>query len=120
VDAKEGGICVYVSGEMDFPCAFVTPNKSLLDQTAAALGITSTGSALLADAKLLEHVRLHLNAAAGPSLNLKVEALAAVVLVEEPWTPENGCLTAANKLNRQAVQKRCTSHIKQWEASSCK
>jgi long-chain acyl-CoA synthetase len=32
-----------------------------------------------------------------------LERLAAVSLLTDPWTPENGCLTAANKLQRRAV-----------------
>ena len=32
-----------------------------------------------------------------------LEKLVAVSLLASPWTPENGCLTAANKLQRRAV-----------------
>ena len=32
-----------------------------------------------------------------------LEKLIAVAFCATPWTPENGCLTAANKLQRRAV-----------------
>ena len=32
-----------------------------------------------------------------------LEKLVGVALLHSPWTPENGCLTAANKLQRRAV-----------------
>lgn len=32
-----------------------------------------------------------------------LEKIIAVSLLNSPWTPENGCLTAANKLQRRAV-----------------
>ena len=32
-----------------------------------------------------------------------LEKLQGVALLTSPWTPENGCLTAANKLQRRAV-----------------
>lgn len=32
-----------------------------------------------------------------------LEKLVAIAYLTEPWTPENGCLTAANKLQRRAV-----------------
>ena len=32
-----------------------------------------------------------------------LEKLKGVVFLTDPWTPENGCLTAANKLQRRTV-----------------
>jgi long-chain acyl-CoA synthetase len=32
-----------------------------------------------------------------------LEKLVGIAFLTEPWTPENGCLTAANKLQRRAV-----------------
>ena len=32
-----------------------------------------------------------------------LEKIVAVCLLADPWTPENGCLTAANKLQRRQV-----------------
>merc|ERR1712232_1076126 len=35
-----------------------------------------------------------------------LEKLVAVAFLTEPWTPENGCLTAANKLQRREVIRK--------------
>jgi long-chain acyl-CoA synthetase len=40
------------------------------------------------------------------------ETLQAIILDEGPWTSDNGCLTAAQKLNRHAVKKKYESEIK--------
>jgi long-chain acyl-CoA synthetase len=32
-----------------------------------------------------------------------IEKVSGIVMLDSPWTPENGCLTAANKLQRRAV-----------------
>ena len=44
---------------------------------------------------------LHKEAAKAKLTN--IEKLKAVAFLSEPWTPENGCLTAANKLQRREV-----------------
>ncbi len=41
-----------------------------------------------------------------------VEILQGVVLDDGPWTSENGCLTAAQKLNRHFVLKKYSKEIK--------
>ena len=56
----------------------------------------------LNDAVLTDMVKLHKEAGLGR--NEKLVAIAFVV--DSPWTPENGCLTAANKLQRRAVKEK--------------
>jgi long-subunit acyl-CoA synthetase (AMP-forming) len=34
------------------------------------------------------------------------EVPAAIALVDDPWTPENDCTTAAMKLKRQVITKK--------------
>ena len=41
-----------------------------------------------------------------------LEKLTGAALLDEPWTPENGCLTAANKLQRRMV---VATHAKEFE-----
>jgi long-subunit acyl-CoA synthetase (AMP-forming) len=36
----------------------------------------------------------------------KVEHISRVILDPEPWTPENGLVTATAKLNRQELEKK--------------
>ncbi len=41
-----------------------------------------------------------------------LEKIVAVAFIVDPWTPDNGCLTAANKLQRRAV---IAMHQKEFE-----
>ncbi len=45
------------------------------------------------------------------------EVLQAIVLDHEPWTSDNGMLTAAQKLNRNAVLKKYDTQIKVGEVA---
>merc|ERR1719162_2145147 len=82
VDAVNGGICCYGDGDTDRPVAFLQlkDEKKLYD-------------AVLADMKL--------EAEKGKLSHL--ERLVGLSFLTTPWTPENGCLTAANKLQRRVV-----------------
>lgn len=42
-----------------------------------------------------------------------LEKLVAVSLLNSPWTPENGCLTAANKLQRRAVVEQFSTKFEE-------
>lgn len=103
VDAIAGGICCYADGDMDRPIALVQ-----LSQQAAMMWANESGlrgewkeikeSKELYDAIMVDFFKEHKK---GGLSNL--EKLSGVVLLNQPWTPENGCLTAANKLQRRAV-----------------
>jgi long-chain acyl-CoA synthetase len=41
----------------------------------------------------------------------KVERIGRVILDPEPWTPENGLVTATAKLNRQELEKKFESQL---------
>jgi long-chain acyl-CoA synthetase len=46
-----------------------------------------------------------------------LERLAAVALVAgDRWTEQNGCLTAAGKLQRRAVHRRCSEALRAVKA----
>ena len=45
-----------------------------------------------------------------------LEKLVAVSLLNSPWTPENGCLTAANKLQRRAVVEQFSKEYEEVKA----
>lgn len=106
VDAKNGGCCCYGDGDMDRPIAVIQINLATVKSWMKENGITDsiekvTKSKALYDAVLADMVKEHKNA--GLARN---EKLVAIGLVIDPWTPENGCLTAANKLQRRAVKEK--------------
>lgn len=113
VDAVAGGICVYGDGDMDRPVALLQLNATTAKKWAKDNGISSDDMEQLKDSKELkaavvadmkkEHAKSDLS---------HLEKLVAVSLLTEPWTPENGCLTAANKLQRRTV---ITAHDKEFQ-----
>ena len=103
VDAIAGGICCYGDGDMDRPIALMQlsePNtmawakeNNVSGDFAAVKESKEFYNAVMADMKN-EHKKGGLS---------NIEKLVALCFLTDPWTPENGCLTAANKLQRRVV-----------------
>lgn len=104
VDAVAGGICCYGDGDMDRPIALMQLNPVVVMNWAKENNIAGDFNSLkdskeLYDAVMNDMVSEFKNAGLGRN-----EKLVAIALIaNDPWTPENGCLTAANKLQRRAV-----------------
>jgi long-chain acyl-CoA synthetase len=103
VDAINGGICCYGDGDMDRPVAILQLNEAFTMKWAKDRGIpgdfeTIKNSKELHDAIMKDMLEQH----AKSSLS-HLEKLQGVAVLTSPWTPENGCLTAANKLQRRVV-----------------
>lgn len=63
------------------------------------------------DDKVRDAVLKNLNAV-GKKAGLKpLEQLSSVVLTDEEWTPQNGLLTAAQKLNRKKIAQTYKQEI---------
>jgi long-chain acyl-CoA synthetase len=106
VDAATGGVCCYGDGDMDRPVAVIQLNANTVKNWMKQNGITDdiskvNESKALYDAVLADMVKLHKEAGLGRN-----EKLVAIAFLSDPWTPENGCLTAANKLQRRAVKEK--------------
>lgn len=116
-----GGIMCYGDGGMDRPVALVQCNTIELEKWAKAAGISyKCVEDLCKDPAAEKMVLDSLNAvgkAAGLAAN---EILCAISLISgtgpiegeatenSPWTPENGGLTASNKLDRKKIQQICS------------
>jgi long-chain acyl-CoA synthetase len=107
VDALAGGICCYGDGDMDRPIAMLQLSQAKATQWAQANGKGDVkfeqllddpdlNKAVLADL-LVEHKKGGLSG---------LEKLVGLKLLADPWTTDNNCLTAANKLDRRTVQAR--------------
>jgi len=104
VDAVGGGICCYGDGDMDRPIALMQLNKVVVMNWAKENGVKGDFMAVkdskeLYDVIMKEMEGEHKNAGLGRNEKL----IAIAFIADDPWTPENGCLTAANKLQRRAV-----------------
>lgn len=103
VDAVAGGICCYGDGDMDRPVALMQLNEPIAMQWAKDNGIDGDFEAVKNSKELYEFVLKDMKNEAAKGGLSHLERLVAVAFLTEPWTPENGCLTAANKLQRRVV-----------------
>ena len=103
VDAVSGGICVYGDGDMDRPVALMQLKMEHTMAYAKKNGIEGDFQSLLKNPKIYDAVMAEMVEQHKKSDLSHLEKLVAVKLLNSPWTPENGCLTAANKLQRRAV-----------------
>jgi long-chain acyl-CoA synthetase len=103
VDALAGGVCVYADGDMDRPVALVELNKNQAMKWAKENGADLDIETLKVNKSLNKTVLDSLNALHAKSDLSHIEKLSGVALLTSPWTVENGCLTAANKLQRRNV-----------------
>jgi len=103
VDAVNGGICCYGDGEMDRPVALMQLSEPYAMQWAKAHGVPGDFAAVRKSKELTAAVLEDMKKEAKKGGLSHLEKLVGVAFLTEPWTPENGCLTAANKLQRRVV-----------------
>jgi long-chain acyl-CoA synthetase len=103
VDAVHGGICCYGDHEMDRPVALMQINEVVAMKWANANGVSGDINSLLHSDALHKAVLEDMTKEHAKSDLSHLEKLVGIALLHSPWTPENGCLTAANKLQRRAV-----------------
>lgn len=103
VDPIAGGICCYGDGDMDRPVALVQLNQAYAMKWAHEHGIKGDFETVKVSPELYKAVMADMAKEFKKSDLSHLEQLQAVCLLTSPWTPENGCLTAANKLQRNAV-----------------
>lgn len=103
VDAIAGGICCYADGDMDRPVALFQLNDVVAMKWAKANGVSGDFSAVMKSKELYNAVMQSFKEEHAKSDLSHIEKLQAVSMLNSPWTPENGCLTAANKLQRRVV-----------------
>mmetsp|Transcript_101424 Transcript_101424/g.316207 ORF Transcript_101424/g.316207 Transcript_101424/m.316207 type:complete len:751 (+) Transcript_101424:64-2316(+) len=114
INAEAGGVCSYADGEMDKPLALAQCKPKELAALAEEAGVTGKeGEALCRDPKVMAAVKAKLDAAtkqdkAWPALF----NIAAVMPVVEPWTPDNGCMTATSKIVPKEVWAKHEEDIK--------
>lgn len=113
VDAIGGGLCVYGDGEMDRPIALMQVSEPVATKWAKAHGVTGDFETVLKSKELYDAVMDSLKAEHAKSDLSRLEKLAGVALLSDPWTPENGCLTAANKLQRRMVVQKFANEFEE-------
>ncbi|KAL8666537.1 MAG: hypothetical protein Q9202_001335 [Teloschistes flavicans] len=97
-------ICVYAAEDKSKPIAIVVPAEAALKSLAKQNGISGDTLDALADDKKLKGLALKevQNIGKGGGLT-GIEIIDGIVLAKEEWTPQNGLVTSAQKVNRKAI-----------------
>jgi len=104
VDAINGGICCYADGDMDRPVAIFQLNEVVALRWAKTNGLAGDFATVLKSPELYDAVIKSFSTEHAKSDLSHIEKLSGICMLHNcPWTPENGCLTAANKLQRRAI-----------------
>merc|ERR1712071_179430 len=103
VDAAEGGICCYGDGDMDRPIALMQLNEAYAMKWAIEKKEEGNFEDLKNSKVLYDAVMASMKVEAKKGKLVHLENLIAIAFMPDSWTPENGCLTAANKLQRRNV-----------------
>ncbi|KAK2787583.1 long-chain fatty acid-CoA ligase [Emmonsiellopsis sp. PD_33] len=107
-------ICVYAAADRAKPMALVVPAEPALEKLARENGIKGQGLEGLAHDKRLRRIVLQDMQSVGRKAGLTgLEIIEAVVLVDEPWTPQNGLTTATGKLNRRGITDKYKTEIEE-------
>ncbi|KUI68311.1 Long-chain-fatty-acid--CoA ligase 1 [Cytospora mali] len=112
-------ICVYADDSKSKPIAIIVPAEPALKKLAEANGIEGSVLEELVHNKKLHGAVLKELQAAGRSGGLAgIEIIEGVVLSDEEWTPQNGLVTAAQKLNRKGIVAKYKKEIGEAYGSS--
>ncbi|OAX83494.1 hypothetical protein ACJ72_02146 [Emergomyces africanus] len=102
-----GNICIYAAPDQAKAIALVVPIEQALKKFAEEHGIKNLAIGELVRNKKLRSLVLQDMQTVGRKAGLTgLEIIDGVVLVEEPWTPQNGLTTATEKLNRKAIHRK--------------
>ncbi|GAA6006589.1 hypothetical protein JCM11491_003108 [Sporobolomyces phaffii] len=110
-------ICVHADSNANKPMAIIVPNEQAVRKLAGEQSLVDSADSaewkeVCQNEKVQKAVLDEVNSV-GKKAGLKpIETLQCVVLAPEEWTPQNGFLTAAQKLQRKVILKEFEDEIK--------
>ncbi|EME79022.1 uncharacterized protein MYCFIDRAFT_198907 [Pseudocercospora fijiensis CIRAD86] len=108
-----GNICVFAQQDKNKPVAIVVPAEPALKQLASDNGVQGHGLEDLCHNEKVNNAVLKAMQDAGKRGGLSgIEIIEGVVLADEEWTPQNGLVTSAQKLNRKGITEKYQNEIK--------
>jgi len=122
--AMNGGVMCYGTGEMDRPVALFQADMFKLTEFANNVGIAfSTPEDLCTKQEVVDEIMITLDAAHKSGRLGGNEKLASICVISgtgspteltstSPWTPDNGGLTASNKIQRKAIERALENFMK--------
>jgi len=116
-------ICVHATPDAKQPVAIVFPHevnlRHAISNHAVTTGVDSRKSMdeLCADERVREMVLKECNAIGKKNGFKTMQLLTGVILTSEEWTPENGFVTASQKIQRSKIVKKFVKDIDEIYAS---
>ncbi|KAF5347312.1 hypothetical protein D9756_009932 [Leucocoprinus leucothites] len=104
-------LCVYATQDAQQPMAIVIPHEAHLRHQPSVDSSKSLAD-LCSETSVRDLVLKECNAIGKKNGFKPMELLEAVVLTAEEWTPENGLVTAAQKIQRSKIAKTFENEIK--------
>ena len=109
-------LCVHATSESQKPIVIIFPHEAHLREALAAhteLPAPDTDLHKLCEEQAVKDFYLKdMQAIAKKNGFKSIEVVQGVVLSPEEWTPESGLVTAAQKVQRKAVEKKYLEEIK--------
>ncbi|CAG8559158.1 8446_t:CDS:2 [Diversispora eburnea] len=107
-----GNVCIFADSFQARPVAAILPVEARVLDLAKDMRIEGGFEELCKNAEIKKAILTACNEQ-GKRANFKpVEFLADIILLPDEWTPENGLLTAANKIVRIEIKKKYEEQIK--------
>ncbi|KAI1174595.1 hypothetical protein F4777DRAFT_375715 [Nemania sp. FL0916] len=114
-----GNICIYADQNKAKPIAIIVPAEQALKKIAADNGIEGNSLEELVHSKKLRGIVLKELQNTGRAGGLSgIEIIEGVALSDEEWTPQNGLVTAAQKLNRKGILNKYKEQVDEAYSSS--
>lgn len=105
-------ICVFAAEDKNKPIAIVVPVEAALQSLANQNSIEADGLHALASNKKVRGLALQKIQHEGKSAGLAgIEIVEGFVIVKDEWTPQNGLVTSAQKVNRKAILQRYQDEV---------
>lgn len=101
-------MCIHADSLQSYIVAIVVPNEPEMAKLFKSLNVTPGE---YSNQKIIDAVVKDFAACAKGAEFKGAEVLKAVAITDEEWTPENGLLTAAQKLNRKAILTKYAAQI---------
>ncbi|KAH8698221.1 hypothetical protein GQ44DRAFT_718305 [Phaeosphaeriaceae sp. PMI808] len=101
-------ICVYAAPDKDKPIAIIVPAEPALKKLASEHGVQGSADLdeLCENKKLKGLVLEHLQKVGRQAQLSAIELLGGLIMDKEEWTPQNGYLTAAQKIQRRKIVEK--------------
>nr|KAK5444477.1 long-chain fatty acid-CoA ligase [Exophiala xenobiotica] len=108
-----GNICVFAAQDKAKPIAIIVPVEAALQKVAAANGIKGESLEELVHDKKLNGIVLQEMQKAGRQAGLSgIEIVDGLVMADEEWTPQNGLISPAQKVQRKKIEAKYEKEIK--------